>query len=255
MKITILGSGTSTGVPEIGCTCPVCTSSDPRDHRLRASALIETDDTRILIDCGPDFRTQVLGLPFKKIDGVLITHEHYDHVGGLDDLRPFCRFGEVPIYAEPHTVERLRTRMPYCFVDHSYPGVPNIPLQEIEENRTFLINHIPVTPLRVMHGRLPILGYRIGNIGYITDMLTMPDVSYEQLRQLDVLVINALRIAPHPTHQNLAEALETARRIGAKKTYFIHMSHHIGLQAEVERQLPPHVYFASDGLEIFSQKF
>lgn len=255
MKITILGSGTSTGVPEIGCTCPVCTSSDPRDHRLRASALIETDDTRILIDCGPDFRTQVLGLPFKKIDGVLITHEHYDHVGGLDDLRPFCRFGEVPIYAEPHTAERLRTRMPYCFVDHSYPGVPNIPLQEIEENRTFLINHIPVTPLRVMHGRLPILGYRIGNIGYITDMLTMPDVSYEQLRQLDVLVVNALRIAPHPTHQNLAEALDTARRIGAKETYFIHMSHHIGLQAEVERQLPPHVYFASDGLEMFSQKF
>ena len=255
MKITILGSGTSTGVPEIGCTCPVCTSSDPRDHRLRASALIETDDTRILIDCGPDFRTQVLGLPFKKIDGVLITHEHYDHVGGLDDLRPFCRFGEVPIYAEPHTAERLRTRMPYCFVDHSYPGVPNIPLQEIEENRTFLVNHIPITPLRVMHGRLPILGYRIGNIGYITDMLTMPDVSYEQLRQLDVLVVNALRIAPHPTHQNLAEALDTARRIGAKETYFIHMSHHIGLQAEVERQLPPHVYFASDGLEIFSQKF
>ena len=255
MKITILGSGTSTGVPEIGCTCPVCTSSDPRDHRLRASALIETDDTRILIDCGPDFRTQVLGLPFKKIDGVLITHEHYDHVGGLDDLRPFCRFGEVPIYAEPHTAERLRTRMPYCFVDHSYPGVPNIPLQEIEENRTFLINHIPITPLRVMHGRLPILGYRIGNIGYITDMLTMPDVSYEQLRQLDVLVVNALRIAPHPTHQNLAEALDTARRSGAKETYFIHMSHHIGLQAEVERQLPPHVYFASDGLEIFSQKF
>ena len=255
MKITILGSGTSTGVPEIGCTCPVCTSSDPRDHRLRASALIETDDTRILIDCGPDFRTQVLGLPFKKIDGVLITHEHYDHVGGLDDLRPFCRFGEVPIYAEPHTAERLRTRMPYCFVDHSYPGVPNIPLQEIEENRTFLINHIPITPLRVMHGRLPILGSRIGNIGYITDMLTMPDVSYEQLRQLDVLVVNALRIAPHPTHQNLAEALDTARRIGAKETYFIHMSHHIGLQAEVERQLPPHVYFASDGLEIFSQKF
>lgn len=255
MKITILGSGTSTGVPEIGCTCPVCTSSDPRDHRLRASALIETDDTRILIDCGPDFRTQVLGLPFKKIDGVLITHEHYDHVGGLDDLRPFCRFGEVPIYAEPHTAERLRTRMPYCFVDHSYPGVPNIPLQEIEENCTFLINHIPVTPLRVMHGRLPILGYRIGNIGYITDMLTMPDISYEQLRQLDVLVINALRIAPHPTHQNLAEALDTARRIGAKETYFIHMSHHIGLQAEVETQLPPHVYFASDGLEIFSQKF
>ena len=119
MKVTILGSGTSTGVPEIGCTCEVCTSADPRDHRLRTSALVETDDARILIDCGPDFRAQVLGLPFKKIDGVLITHEHYDHVGGLDDLRPFCRFGEVPIYAEAYTAERLRNRMPYCFVNHT----------------------------------------------------------------------------------------------------------------------------------------
>ena len=178
MKVTILGSGTSTGVPEIGCTCEVCTSADPRDHRLRTSALVETDDARILIDCGPDFRAQVLGLPFKKIDGVLITHEHYDHVGGLDDLRPFCRFGEVPIYAEAYTAERLRNRMPYCFVNHNYPGVPNIPLQEIEPGRTFRINRTSVTPLRVMHGRLPILGYRIENMGYITDMLTMPDESY-----------------------------------------------------------------------------
>lgn len=248
--LRILGSGTSTGVPEIGCTCAVCTSSDPRDHRLRASALLETEDARILIDCGPDFRQQMLELPFRKIDGVLISHEHYDHVGGLDDLRPFCRFGEVPIYAEATTADRLRTRMPYCFTEHSYPGVPNIPLQEVAPGRPFFINRTEILPLRVMHGRLPILGYRIGKVGYITDMLTMPDESYEQLTGIDVLVINALRIATHSTHQILSEALVASQRIGAKETYLIHMSHHIGLQAEVEKLLPPHVHFAFDGLEI-----
>ena len=278
MKVTILGSGTSTGVPEIGCTCEVCTSADPRDHRLRTSALVETDDARILIDCGPDFRAQVLGLPFKKIDGVLITHEHYDHVGGLDDLRPFCRFGEVPIYAEAYTAERLRNRMPYCFVNHNYPGVPNIPLQEIEPGRTFRINRTSVTPLRVMHGRLPILGYRIENMGYITDMLTMPDESYEQLCNLDVLVnVNPtfflwqitmfpqfhltmqgsfsvpLPIKNHDFYFTIFANVHSAYStnfLRAKETYFIHMSHHIGLQAEVEKQLPPHVHFAFDGLEI-----
>ena len=137
MKVRILGSGTSTGVPQIGCTCPVCTSADPKDNRLRASAIVETEDARILIDCGPDFRAQVLHLPFEKIDGVLITHEHYDHVGGLDDLRPFCRFGAVPIYAEEYVARALRSRMPYCFVDHRYPGVPDIPLQEIEIGHAF----------------------------------------------------------------------------------------------------------------------
>ena len=206
MKVRILGSGTSTGVPQIGCTCPVCTSADPKDNRLRASAIVETEDARILIDCGPDFRAQVLHLPFEKIDGVLITHEHYDHVGGLDDLRPFCRFGAVPIYAEEYVARALRLRMPYCFVDHRYPGVPDIPLQEIEVGHAFSIHHTEVVPLRVMHGRLPILGYRIGRLGYITDMLTMPEESYEQLEGIDVLIMNALRIAPHPTHQNLEEA-------------------------------------------------
>ena len=150
--IKVLGSGTSTGVPEIGCTCKVCTSNDPRDKRLRSSVLIETGDARILIDCGPDFREQMLPLPFKQIDGVLITHEHYDHVGGLDDLRPFCKFDDVPIYAETYTANRLRTRMPYCFVEQTYPGVPRIPLHEIEVGDSFFINQTKVTSIRVMHG-------------------------------------------------------------------------------------------------------
>ncbi len=230
MKITILGSGTSTGVPEIGCKCPVCTSSDPRDNRLRCSGLVETEGLRILIDCGPDFREQMIRLDdFKPLDGVLITHEHYDHVGGLDDLRPFCRFRDVPVYAEQYTAERLRQRIPYCFAEHLYPGVPRITLEEIVPGSPFVIGSperkkVEVTPLRVMHGRLPILGYRIGRMAWITDMLTMPESEYDLLQGLDVLVMNALRPQPHNTHQNLLTALENARRIGAGETYFIHMS-------------------------------
>ena len=256
MKITLLGSGTSTGVPEIGCTCPVCTSSDPRDNRLRCSGLIEVDGVRILMDCGPDFREQMNRLDdFKPIDAVLVTHEHYDHVGGLDDLRPFCRFRDIPVYAEDYMAQHLRERIPCCFAQHPYPGVPRITLEEIAPGVPFRVSNaegtqVEVLPIRVMHGKLPILGYRIGNFAWITDMLTMPEGEYELLQGLEVLVMNALRPQPHGTHQSIGEALANVERLAPKETYFIHMSHHVGLHEEAEKQLPPHVHFAYDGLTI-----
>ena len=250
MKITILGSGTSTGVPEVGCQCAVCRSSDPHDKRLRTSALVEVDDTRILLDCGPDFPAQVMNIPIKKIDGVLITHEHYDHVGGIDDLRPFCRLGEVQLYAEEYTGERLRRRMPYCFVEHKYPGVPQLGLPVIHPDQPFHINGVEVLPIRVMHGPLPILGYRIGPLVYITDMKSLPEEEFVHLEQVDCLIVNALRYQPHWTHQSVDEALAFAARVNARETYFIHMSHHVGLHKEVVKSLPPHVHLTYDGMVI-----
>lgn len=250
MKVTILGSGTSTGVPEVGCQCEVCTSKDVHDKRLRTSALVEVNDVRILIDCGPDFREQMMHVPFRQIDGVLITHEHYDHVGGIDDLRPFCRLGEIPIYAERTTGDRLKARMPYCFVENKYPGVPQVNLVEITEGIPFFIKGLEITPIRVMHGPLPILGYRIGDMVYITDMKTMPKESFQYLNGVKCLIVNALRHEPHWTHQSVEEALEFASGVNPSETYFIHMNHHIGLHFEVEKTLPAHVHLAYDGLVI-----
>lgn len=244
-----LGTGTSTGVPEIGCQCEVCTSPDKRDWRLRTSVLVETDGKRLLLDCGPDFRWQAIRSKTYHLDAVLISHEHYDHVGGLDDLRPFCREGGVDVYAEDNVAEAIETRIPYVFRAHKYPGVPNLELHRIG-NAPFMVAGIPVMPVRVMHGKLPILGYRIGNMAYLTDVKYLPEEEYAKLEGLDVLILTALRRGSHPTHESLEEALVNIERIRPKETYLIHMSHRIGLHEEVEKELPPHVHLAYDGLHV-----
>ena len=249
MKITFLGTGTSTGVPEIGCQCEVCTSKDPRDWRLRTSVLIETGGKRILLDCGPDFRWQMIKNKISGLDAVLISHEHYDHVGGLDDLRPFCMERGLDIYAEGYVAKAIETRMPYAFRVHKYPGVPNLQLHSIS-NEPFVVGGLPVSPVRIMHARLPIFGYRIGNMAYLTDLKTMPDEEYAKLEGLDVLIIDALRKKTHPSHESLDEALENIRRIRPNVAYLIHMSHRMGLHAETEKELPPGVHLSYDGLSI-----
>lgn len=252
MLITILGSGTSTGVPQIGCDCKVCCSDDPRDHRLRCSALVENGDDRILIDCGPDFRQQMLSIQMKRINGVLITHEHYDHVGGLDDLRPFSVFGDVNVYAEDYCARHLIERIPYCFTpkEKRYPGVPAINLQVIAPEKEFQVGETRVIPIRIIHGKLPILGFRISNMAYITDMSTYTEEVIIALQGVSILILNALRHDSHPSHQTIDEAISFSKKVGAKFTYLIHLSHQAGLHEASSDFLPEGVMFAYDGLTI-----
>lgn len=249
--LTFLGTGTSQGVPVIGCNCEVCRSKDPRDKRLRTSALLETATTRILIDCGPDFRQQILTQPFRKIDGVLLTHIHYDHVGGIDDLRPFCKLGDVDIYGNENTVSGLHTTMPYCFAEHLYPGVPKLRLHAIKKHEEFTIGDIHIMPVEIMHDKLPILGYRFGSLAYITDMKSIADEEIPYLEGIDTLVVNALRWKrPHHSHQLVDDAIAFSRRLGARRTFLIHMTHEIGLHPDADKLLPEGFHFAYDGLKI-----
>ena len=249
--MTFLGTGTSTGVPEIGCKCEVCTSTDPRDARLRCSALLEDGDTTLLIDCGPDFRIQMLRADVKKIDAVLMTHKHYDHLVGIDDLRPYTRHGELPIFADRETEMQIRSMFPYCFYRVKYPGVANIAVHSIDHSTPFDIGNIKVTPLRVFHGMLAITAYRFGKLAYITDMSYIEPSELEKLHGVEVLVMNALRFSkPHKTHQTVLEALEIIERIKPREVYFTHMMHYIGLHAKIEKCLPPGVHLAYDGLQV-----
>lgn len=247
MRLTFLGTGTSCGVPTIGCQCYTCTSKDPHDKRLRCSALVETETTRVLIDCGPDFRQQIMEQPFRKIDGILITHAHYDHMGGMDDIRPYCQFGEINVYADPVARKGLLQMLPYCFEEHRYPGVPAIQLHEIHKHIPFQIGDLEILPIEVMHHDLPILGYRIGKLAYITDMKTIDEGELDYLQDIDTLIVNALREKPHHSHQTLAEAVDFAKRIGARQTWLIHSSHDIGRHEEVNASLPSDIQMAYDG--------
>ena len=247
LEIEFLGTGTSTGVPVIGCECEVCRSADPRDNRLRTSAIVRYQGENILIDCGPDFRQQILRASSLNIDALLLTHIHYDHVAGIDDLRPYCSKQDFPIYAREEVNERLRINLPYCFAEHPYPGVPHLRLHDVGR-LPFQIGKVEVVPIEVMHGKLPILGYRIGPMAYVTDCSCIALEEMIKLKGVELLVINALHHKVHHSHMNIAQSLEVVRQVAPKEAYFIHMSHEIGLHAEAEKELPAHVHFAYDGL-------
>lgn len=250
-RLRFLGTGTSAGVPILGCTCPVCRSTDPRDKRLRTAALLETEHTRILIDAGPDIRQQLMPLDFYPLDAILLTHVHYDHVGGLDDLRGFCVFGDLNVYADQITSEGIRRTMPYCFTEKLYPGVPKVDLHTISAHEVILVNDVEVIPFEVMHGKMPILGYRIGKLAYITDMKTIAEEEMKYLEGVETLVVNALRWEkPHHSHMLIDDAIDFAKRVGAKQTYLVHVTHHVGFQDEAELRLPENIHLAYDGLEI-----
>lgn len=248
-RVTVLGSGTSKGVPEAGCNCRVCTSDDPHDKRRRASVLVRTHGMNILIDASPDFRAQALDEGIREIDAVLLTHSHYDHVGGLDDLRPYCAFRNVPIYLSPDVNSDLHRRLDYCFREHPYPGVPSFEMHEID-GRQFLINGLKIEPIRVLHGKLPIYGYRIGRFAYITDASHIDDEEKDKLLGLDCLIINALRRREHFAHFSVKEALELIAEVKPKRAYLTHICHEMGLHAEEDVRLPENVHLAYDGLTI-----
>lgn len=249
IRVTVLGSGTSKGVPEIGCECEVCKSDSPKDKRLRASILVEHAGLKILIDASPDFREQALRHNITDMDAVLITHQHYDHVGGIDDLRPLCSNKSMPMYVREDVDADLRRRLDYCFRSHLYPGVPSFDMHIVDKS-VFYIKGVKITPIEVMHGKLPILGYRIGNFAYITDAKTISEEEKEKLRGLDTLIVNALRYRDHFAHFTVDEALALIAELKPRRAYLTHFCHEIGLHNHIPTHLPPNVSPCYDGLKI-----
>lgn len=251
MRITLLGTGTSSGVPLIGCTCEVCRSVDFRDKRLRSSVHIAIDGRSFVIDTGPDFRQQVLRLNLQQLDAVLFTHEHKDHTAGLDEVRAYnFRSGkDMPLYGRPTVLAQLQREFSYIFSDNKYPGTPHVRLHEIDA-KPLDVCGVRVTPIEVMHHKLPVFGYRIGDFTYLTDLNYIADDELLKVQGTRVLVLDALQRDAHISHFTLDQAVALAQRIGAEKTYFTHISHKLGLHRDVEKELPPGIRLGYDGLQI-----
>lgn len=251
MKVTFLGTGTSQGVPVIGCNCSVCKSLDFRDKRLRSSIHIQIDKLSLVIDTGPDFRSQILREGITQLDAVLFTHEHKDHTAGLDDIRPFNfkQQKDMPVFGKLQVLDQIKREFAYIFSGKRYPGVPRVDTIIIDEN-PFTIEGINITPIPVMHYKLPVLGFRIGDFTYITDANYIPEESLKLIEGTEILILNALQKESHISHFNLDEAVKIAQKIGAEKTYFTHISHKLGLHHSVDQELPEGIALAYDGLQL-----
>lgn len=252
MTITFLGTGTSQGIPVIGSNHPVCLSKDPKDKRLRVSVLVSWDDYNFVVDCGPDFRQQMLLHPIEKLDAILFTHEHADHTAGIDDIRPFFfRQGDIPIYAHQRVINSLKRRFDYIFADENrYPGAPAVQVFEVTKDNPIPLGGLNIIPIEAYHNRLQVFGYRFGEFVYLTDIKKVEEEEIKKIKGAKVLVVNALREEPHHSHFNLEEALEFAEIAGADETYFTHISHLLGFHEEVEKRLPPNVHLAYDNLQL-----
>ncbi|PAM95381.1 MBL fold metallo-hydrolase [Flavobacterium sp. IR1] len=252
MKIYFLGTGTSQGIPIIGIDHPVCKSADAKDKRLRVSIWITWGEHSYVVDCGPDFRQQMLSCGCKHLDAILFTHEHADHTAGLDDIRPFnFRQGEIPVYAHQRVIDNLKRRFEYVFETvNKYPGAPSVKTIEVVNNEPFAVGDKMAIPINAMHGDLQVFGYRIDDFAYLTDVKTIEEAETQKLSNLKVLVINALRIEPHDTHFSLQEALDFIQLVKPEVAYLTHISHVLGFHEEVQKQLPENVFLAYDNLEI-----
>lgn len=252
LRITFLGTGTSQGVPVIGCDCPVCRSSDPRDRRLRTALLVEYGATRVVIDAGPDFRQQMLRENVTELHAVLLTHDHNDHIIGLDDVRPFNfrQKQNMQVFGQERVLGVVRARFAYVFDENPYPGAPRLELVPLEPFKTFYVRDLPILPFLVGHGDMDIFGFRFGPFTYITDMKSMTEESREYVRGTEVLVVNALHHRPHYSHLNLEEAIEFVREMKPRQAYLTHVSHSMGRYADISPKLPDGIDLAWDGLRL-----